>query len=122
MKVFANTKAGLAGLALLSIPALTLAHSPASAQSGDYRNRHVTVIKATSKYMVKFQASNVDRPTWEENIFHGSRLAPGASADINIDDGTRHCYYDLRATFSDGTTVERHNVNVCYVESWMIRG
>ena len=116
MNRFLNVKRGLAALALVSASAL----AGASAQAWDGKNRHVIIINDTSEYMTELYASNIHRNTWEENVLHGRIISPGASLDVNIYDGTRHCKFDLRAVFANGAETERDNANVCTAESWTI--
>ncbi len=111
-----NVKRGFAALALASISAFALTGTPASARW----DRHVEVINETSNYMTAFQASRADTNSWEENIFGNKMLAPGGVVNVNIDDGSGSCYYDLRAIFTNGGHAERYNVNVCKVETWTV--
>jgi len=120
MNTLSNIKRGLAGLALVSASVLALSATSASAQSADGKDRHVQIINGTSQYMTKFYASNVGTDDWQENILHGRTLAPGRSVNVNIDDSTGYCHYDLRAMFANGAYAERRNVDVCHVETWTL--
>ena len=96
------------------IPELT---STAEAQN---LNRRVRIINNTNYTMISFQASNVRRNSWEEDILGRSVVRPGGNFVANINDGTGFCMFDLRAKFQGGRTAERRNVNVCSVSSWTI--
>ncbi len=111
-----SVKHGFAALALASISALALTGTPASARW----NRHVEVVNDTSDYMVAFHASRVGARTWEEDILGSRKLAPGNSVNVNIDDGSGSCQFDLRAEFAGGGHAERYNVDVCKVETWTV--
>jgi hypothetical protein len=87
------------------------------AQAAD---RHVKIINETSHNMIRFYASNTTRRNWEENILHGGVLRPGQSVNVNIDDGTGRCMFDLRAEFSGHKYAERRNFNVCTGLSWTV--
>jgi hypothetical protein len=92
--------------------------SPAHAQDG--YNRHVEIINKSHYTVRSFYASNVDSSVWEEDILGVGVLAPGYEVDVNINDGTGHCHYDLKAVFSNGQQVIRRNVNVCSITSWTL--
>jgi hypothetical protein len=87
------------------------------AQAAD---RHVKIINETSRTMVHFYASNTSRTSWEEDILGEDVLESGESVNINIDDGTGRCMFDLRAEFSGGQYAERRNFNVCTGLSWTV--
>ena len=88
--------------------------------AAEAQDRNVRVINETSRPLVQFYASNISRPGWEEDILGWDTLAPGSSVLANIDDGTGHCHFDLKAVFSDGNAVVRSNVNVCRIDTWTI--
>ncbi len=91
--------------------------APADAQN---LNRRVRIINNTRFVMTNFQASNVRRRSWEEDMLGRSVVQPGGSFVANINDGTGFCMFDLRAKFQGGRQAERRNVNVCTVSSWTI--
>jgi hypothetical protein len=84
-------------------------------------NRRVRIINRSSTAMHYFYASNVDRTTWERDIL-GSRtvVMPNHYVDVNIDDGSGHCRYDLRVVMSDQREAVRRDFNVCTQSSWTI--
>lgn len=83
-------------------------------------DRRVVVINHTSETLITFQASNVSRNSWEEDILGADVLYPGQRITVDINDGSGYCRYDFRATFTGGGVVEKRNVNVCEVTSWTI--
>ena len=85
-----------------------LSAAPANAQ-----DRHVQVVNETQHAITHFYASNVDRGTWEEDILGENVLPVGASANINIDDGSGACLYDFKAVFEDGEELVRNGIDVC---------
>ena len=91
-----------------------------SAADAQQLNRRVRIINNTNYTMVSFQASNVSRRNWEEDMLGRSVVRPGSSFVANISDGSGFCMFDLRARFTGGRTAERRNVNVCRVTSWTI--
>ena len=83
-------------------------------------NRRVRIINNTSYTMISFQASNVSRRNWEEDMLGRDVVRPGGSFVANINDRSGFCMFDLRAKFQGGRQAERRNVNVCSVSSWTI--
>ena len=86
----------------------------------DTLNRRVRVHNNSSYVMTELRASNVRRTDWEEDILGLRTLPPGRSINVNIDDGSGHCRYDLKARFGSGAEVIRWNVDVCAVTDWRI--
>ncbi len=78
-------------------------------------NKTVTVVNKTKSTMSAIYASTVGTRTWEEDILGEDTLAPGESVEIDMDDGTGKCRFDLKAEFSDGTETVQANLNVCKV-------
>lgn len=101
----------------LGAAALLAVMLPAAAEAQD---RRVRVINNTSQIMVKLQASNIGRKSWEEDILGKNVLMPGSATMANLDDGSGQCLFDLRATFRSGATAVRRRVNVCTITSWTI--
>jgi hypothetical protein len=100
----------IAGIAAFSF--LLLAAPATSALALD---RHVLVTNDTSYTIREFYASNVGASSWQEDILGNDVLVPGDSINVNIDDASGYCKYDLRAVFNDGTEATKRAVNVCEV-------
>ena len=92
----------------------------AQTTNADSLNRQVLVHNYSSYSMTKLHASNVQRGGWEEDILGTGILAPGRQVNVNIDDGSGYCRYDLKAVFASGGEVIRWNVDVCTARSWRI--
>ena len=103
------------GAGLLALLAILAFAAPASAAR---LNRHVRIHNNTSMDMQKFFASNVSTDDYEEDILGQDVIAAGDTWNINIDDGTGYCKYDLLAVFEDGTRAKQNNVNVCSVSDF----
>ena len=96
---------------------LALAASTTQAQF----NRHVRIVNRSSSTIEYLYASNIDRGSWEEDLLGPYRvIAPGYYRDANIDDGTYHCRYDLKAVLRDGRVAISHNFDVCANSSWTV--
>jgi hypothetical protein len=102
--------------ALLALSATAMLGTAAFA---DTYNRVVTVINDTSVDMREFYASNKDQTTWQEDILGQDILSAGYQVDVNIDDGTGYCVYDVRAVFTDGSEVVA-KLNVCETGTWRV--
>lgn len=75
--------------------------------------RTVTVHNKSKDAMVAFYASNTGTSSWEEDILGADVLGPGESLDVDIDDGTGACRFDLRADFHDGSNAIQEKFDVC---------
>lgn len=105
----------LVAACLLFLPATFTAKSAAPQE-----NRRVRVINHASSSIYYFYASNVDTGVWEEDILGTQTIPPGQSRIVNIDDGTGHCFYDLKAVLADGRKAFRYKFNVCTQASWTV--
>ena len=84
-------------------------------------NRYVRIINRSSDSIRYFYASNVDRTVWEEDILGPMRIiAPGHYVDVNIDDHSGHCLFDLKAVLWDGRVATERRFNVCTNSSWTV--
>ena len=93
----------------------------ASTDINAQENRRVRIVNQSSSSIRYLYASNVDRNHWEEDILGPMRvIAPGYYINANIDGGTGHCLYDLRAVLADGRQAVRHRFNVCASSSWTV--
>lgn len=79
----------------------------------DALDRHMTVINETSFDIVEIYGSNVGENDWQENMLGDEVLSAGASVDVDFDDRSGYCMFDLRAVFEDGDEVVSERVNVC---------
>lgn len=112
MKLIQRMAAGIATVCLLG--SLT-----SFAQSGE--NRRVRIVNEASSAIRYFYASNVDSGRWEEDLLGPLNvILPDHYIVANIDDGTGHCLYDLRAVLYDGREAITRNFNVCTQSSWTV--
>ena len=92
----------------------------AGSQDAAAADRRILVINDTSVPLVTFNASNVTRKSWEEDILGQRVLPPGERVVVNINDGSGSCRFDLRAIFADKDVVIRRDFNVCTQTYWRI--
>ena len=83
--------------------------------------RNVVITNATGRTIWRFDGSRVSTSSWEEDILGSSVLSNGSSVNINFDDGTGACMFDMRAEFRDGSAKVINNVNVCRVSQVTFR-
>ncbi len=88
--------------------------------SSSSANRMVQIGNTTGVTMTRFFASNTSRSSWEEDILGSNVLGSGRSLNVNIDDGTGACLFDLKAVFADGDVVVENDFNVCTRSSWTV--
>lgn len=112
MKLKSRLAAAVTALCLLT--SLT-----SSAQSSE--DRHVKITNRASSPIRYLYASNVDRQTWEEDLLGPFNiLLPDHYIVANIDDGSGHCLYDLRAVLYDGREAVTPRFNVCTQAAWTV--
>lgn len=96
---------------------LAFAGSATQAQWG----RRVQIINRSSSSIEYLQASNNDRRKWEKDLLEPLRMIhPGHFIDVDIDDGSPHCRYDLRAVLVDGREAEQSDFDVCANITWAV--
>lgn len=78
-------------------------------------NRNVIITNATGQTIWRFYGSRTSTSSWEEDILGSSTLPNGDSININFDDGTGACMFDMKAEFRDGSAKILNNVDVCSV-------
>ncbi len=94
---------------------------PVSSGGNDGLNRNVLVQNVSGRTVYRFYGSRVSTNSWEEDILGSRVLSSGSSINIDFDDGTGACMFDMKIEFSDGGTRVENNVNVCSVSTFTIR-
>ena len=94
----------------LSLAAMVLAATTLSAQAYD---RHLRIHNDTGLTLYKFQSTNSGAPRWGSDVMGSSVLPNGSSMKLNFDNADGYCEFDFKATFEDGTVLQKANVNVC---------
>lgn len=84
-------------------------------------NRNVLIINNTGQTIWRFYGSRTSTNSWEEDILGSSILSNGSSVNIDFNDGTGACMFDLKAEFRNGGSIVQPNVNVCSVSSVTFR-
>ena len=94
---------------------LALALVMAAALPSFAENRKMTIVNNTGFTMTNFYGSNKGANSWEEDILGNNVLPSGNSVEINFDDNSGYCKFDLKAVFEDGDEVVQAGVNVCEI-------
>ncbi len=103
------------GILAAGLSALVLAAAPAAlAQTTEPVN--FTLNNRTSATLVTLQIGESTNPEWGEDILGVDVLEAGESADVTINDNLEDCMYDLRATFTDGDTLDVRRINMCEID------
>ncbi len=99
--------------ALLAMMAGLAAFAPARDQA-----RPVLIINATGQTILRFYASTPGFNVWEEDLLDREVIENGASARIDVANGSGRCLYDFRAELADGSRLDRRQVNVCEITEY----
>ena len=92
-------------LAVLALTATTL-------QAYAY-DRHLRIHNDTGLTLYKFQSTNSGAKNWGRDVMGSKVLSAGGSMRLNFDNTYGYCEFDFKATFEDGTVLQKANVNVC---------
>lgn len=76
-------------------------------------NRNVLIVNQTGQTIWRFYGSRITTNSWEEDILGSTVLSNGESINIDFDDGTGSCVFDMKAEFRDGSSIVQNEVNVC---------
>lgn len=75
------------------------------------------VLNNNSSYAIaEFYTSPSGMSDWEDNILADESLSPYESVEVNVNDSRDVCEYDFLTILSDGTAVERYNVDLCELD------
>lgn len=91
------------------------------AGGNDGLNREVLVQNLSGRTVYRFYGSRVTTNSWEEDILGSNVLPSGRSVNIDFNDGTGACQFDMKIEFADGTSRVENNVNVCAISTFTIR-
>jgi hypothetical protein len=58
-----------------------------------------TIENDTEETITELYVSSSDEDDWGEDLLGDEELAPGESIDIEIDDDSEECEYDIQASF-----------------------
>lgn len=103
----------------LGAVALSLAVLGSAAfQSDRAPSRPVLIVNATGQTITHFYASTPGFNVWEEDLLGENVIPNGASARVDVNNGSGRCRYDLRARLADGSEPFRPDVEVCGIAGY----
>ncbi|MES0882804.1 hypothetical protein [Roseibium sp. SCP14] len=100
-------------LSSAALLATTLLIAPASAEDLQF-----TLINDTDTPIAGFFVSPASSDSWEDNLMDGGYLDAGYETEVLIEDGLSTCAYDIRASFTDGETLEDYGLDLCDLGSY----
>lgn len=107
--------------AALAVVGAALSGLAARAQSNDNENRVVKVINRASDPIYHLYISNVDENSWgPDQLGYFEWIGTNRYRNFNMDDGTGHCLYDIKAVLSDGREAIQSHFNVCSSSSFSV--
>ena len=84
-------------------------------------NRNVVIVDQTGATIWEFYGSRISTNSWEEDILGSTILSNCESVNIDFDDGTDSCVFDMRAVFRDVSAIVQNGVDVYRVTSVTFR-
>ncbi|KQS56354.1 hypothetical protein ASG17_10185 [Brevundimonas sp. Leaf363] len=100
--------------------ALLAATAPAVASAQVTEPVSFTLNNNTDHVLVSLYISVVSTNDWEEDIFGDGVLGAGESVEVTINDNLPDCEYDLKAEFSDDTSLALGSVDFCSLDGGSI--
>jgi hypothetical protein len=83
-------------------------------------DRLIELTNNTRMTIVEIYVAEVGSGRWQKDLLGDEILPPKNSLQVDLDDGTGSCRFDLRVIYDDGTDRIRRNVNVCRAEGFAI--
>ena len=106
-------------LVVLLIAVFALSALAAHAQSGE--NRVVRVVNEASSPIYHLYVSNVDENNWgPDQLGLFESIDNDHYRTFNMDDGSGHCLFDIKAVLRDGRYAITRRLNVCTQDSWTV--
>lgn len=90
----------------------------AGAVMADRYSRLITFINDYPSSLMYLYATNTDDSNWGKDHLGEYIVKPGWSIDIDLDDFSGACDFDIRAEFEDGYVLEEWNINVCEISEY----
>jgi len=87
-------------------------------QTADGPSHPIQIVNATGRTMTQFYASTPGIDVWVEDLLGRDVIPDGASARIDVSNGSDRCVYDFRARLDDGAILDRPDINVCEITEY----
>lgn len=83
-------------------------------------NEEIKIINSSNKAVWTLHVSKEGVSTWSADVLGGTIISPGETQSITFNDGTKDCYYEIKAIARDKSYWENRNFNVCKRSSWTL--
>lgn len=107
-------------VAKMTVLAAAALFTAGAAPSASGQDRLVDVVNNSGLPVVSFYASNIGSDSWQSDILGTAMLLPGRHLRVNLDDGSSYCRFDLKARFADGSSIVRHDVDICSITRYTL--
>ncbi|MEE3719976.1 hypothetical protein V2H45_24880 [Tumidithrix elongata RA019] len=91
-----------------------------SASSAFADRRDFTFVNKTSQIIVNLYVSDSGSNDWEEDVLGRDTLSNGDYTNINFNDKTHKCSYDVKVVFSSGQNFERYGLDLCSTTTYTL--
>lgn len=115
--LFTNVGRAVRGSAAALVLAGSATTMIGAAEAREGFERTVVIVNETDSTITYLYASNVEELYWGPDYLGYDVVKSGEQMQVDFNDGTEHCYFDLQLRFLDGTITERRSVNVCVEET-----
>jgi len=95
------------------IAALALASLGGAAQAQSHLIRNLDLVNNAHAPVAAFFASAAGTNRWNADLLEGHALNTNFFVQLDLDDPSGACRYDFKTVFTDGTSMIRHNVDLC---------
>jgi hypothetical protein len=82
--------------------------------------RGLDLVNSSHATVAAFFAANAGDDRWDVDLLGGRGLRTNFFAQLDLDAPAGVCRYDFKTVFADGTSVIRHNVDVCAVQTFTV--
>lgn len=102
-------------------PAIALTMVALTTQAAQASKSNFRVYNNTGTTLERLYITETGYTRWGDDILGWSVLQDGGSIGIHFFNPSPHvCYYDIRAVFSTGETIEEYRVDVCNSDLYTI--
>jgi len=96
-----------------TIIALLVMAASATAAHAQHVRHDLDLVNHSLVTVASFFASNAGTDRWDMDLLGRRGLQTNHFVQLDLDDPAGVCHYDFKVVFIDGTSVIRHNVDVC---------
>jgi hypothetical protein len=113
-KSFLYHSAKKIAVACLSLPIIALSAQAVLANPRTNSNSHNFKLHNSSRFKIKaVYVSHVNKDDWGENMLENEALWQDESMNLNFEDESNSCTFDMKVVGEDNHEETMHNVNLC---------